>query len=76
MLKLIYLIFGLLSFFNGAWMLLFPLSWYTDLPAAVPQTGPFNPHFVRVLGSFSSYLGLHSAGQLSTSTNHVRCIWF
>lgn len=50
MLKLIYLIFGLLSLFNGAWMLLFPLSWYTDLPAAVPNTGPFNPHFVRDLG--------------------------
>jgi len=50
MLKLIYLIFGLLSLVNGAWMLLFPLSWYTDLPAAVPNTGPFNPHFVRDLG--------------------------
>lgn len=50
MLKIIYLFFCLLSFFNGAWMLLFPLSWYTDLPAAVPNTGPFNQHFVRDLG--------------------------
>jgi hypothetical protein len=31
-------------------MLLLPLSWYTDLPAAVPNTGPFNQHFVRDLG--------------------------
>ena len=50
MLKIIYLFFCLLSIFNGAWMLLLPLSWYTDLPAAVPNTGPFNQHFVRDLG--------------------------
>jgi|SRR5687767_1204190 len=50
MLKIIYLFFCLLSIFNAAWMLLFPLSWYTDLPAAVPNTGPFNQHFVRDLG--------------------------
>ena len=50
MLKIIYLFFCLLNIFNGAWMLLLPLSWYTDLPAAVPNTGPFNQHFVRDLG--------------------------
>jgi hypothetical protein len=50
MLKVIYLLFSLLNLFNGAWMLLFPQSWYTDLPAAVPHTGPFNAHFVRDLG--------------------------
>ena len=50
MLKVIYLLFSLLNVFNGAWMLLFPQSWYTDLPADVPHTGPFNAHFVRDLG--------------------------
>jgi hypothetical protein len=50
MLKLFYLISSILSFINGAWMLLFPRSWYTDLPADIPHTGPFNPHFVRDLG--------------------------
>jgi hypothetical protein len=50
MLKFIYLLFSLLSLSNGAWMLLFPQSWYTDLPADVPHTGPFNAHFVRDLG--------------------------
>jgi hypothetical protein len=50
MLKVIYLVFSLLNLFNGAWMLLFPQSWYTNLPAAVPHTGPFNAHFVRDLG--------------------------
>lgn len=50
MLKFIYLLFSLLNLFNGAWMLLFPRSWYNDLPAAVPHTGPFNARFVRDLG--------------------------
>jgi hypothetical protein len=50
MLKPFYVIAGLLSFVNGIWMLLFPLSWYQDFPADIPHTGPFNPHFVRDLG--------------------------
>jgi hypothetical protein len=50
MLKLFYVIACVFSLVNGAWMLLFPLSWYTDLPADIPHTGPFNPHFVRDLG--------------------------
>ena len=31
-------------------MLLFPFSWYTDFPAAIPDTGSFNAHFIRDLG--------------------------
>ncbi|CAN5661846.1 hypothetical protein BH18ACI4_BH18ACI4_26230 [soil metagenome] len=58
MLKTIYLVFGLVSLFNGAWMLFFPLSWYRDLPAAVPNTGPFNPHFVRDLGVVFLLIGV------------------
>ena len=50
MLKIFYAIFCFLSLVNGAWMLSSPLSWYTYLPAAVPHTGPFNPHFVRDIG--------------------------
>ncbi len=50
MLKFIYLLFSFLNLFNGGWMLLFPQSWYTNLPADVPHTGPFNAHFVRDLG--------------------------
>ncbi len=50
MLRLFYIIAAIGSFVNGAWMLLFPLSWYTEFPADIPHTGPFNPHFVRDLG--------------------------
>ena len=50
MLKLIYASAGVLSLINGAWMLFFPLSWYTDFPAAIPHTGSFNPHLIRDLG--------------------------
>jgi hypothetical protein len=46
----IILVFGLGSIFNALWMLAGPMHWYTDLPAAVPDTGPFNPHFVRDIG--------------------------
>jgi uncharacterized protein YjeT (DUF2065 family) len=35
---------------NGLTMLAFPDAWY-DLVPGVPQTGPFNPHFVRDIGA-------------------------
>ena len=44
------LVFGLGFIANALWMLAGPMHWYTDLPAAVPDTGPFNPHFVRDIG--------------------------
>ena len=45
-----FLVLGAGSVANALWMLAGPLHWYTDLPAAVPDTGPFNPHFVRDIG--------------------------
>jgi hypothetical protein len=42
---------ALLNFANGLWMLGDPKLWYTDLPAGVPDFGPFNEHFVRDLGA-------------------------
>ncbi len=44
------MILGVGTLANALWMLAGPLHWYTDLPAAVPDTGPFNPHFVRDIG--------------------------
>ena len=44
-------ILGLLNLANGLWMLLAPGGWYHHLPAAVPDTGPLNPHFVRDIGA-------------------------
>lgn len=49
-LRLAYGLSGLTSLVNGVWMLLAPLSWYTDFPAAIPHTGSFNAHFIRDLG--------------------------
>jgi len=46
----IVLLIGVGSIANALWMLAGPMHWYTDLPAAVPDTGPFNPHFVRDIG--------------------------
>jgi hypothetical protein len=44
------LVLGIPAIANALWMLAGPMHWYTDLPAAVPDTGPFNPHFVRDIG--------------------------
>ena len=49
-LRLFYVLAGIGSLANGAWMLWSPSSWYTDLPAAVPDTGAFNSHFIRDIG--------------------------
>jgi hypothetical protein len=44
------MIIGGISIANAVWMLAGPMHWYHELPAAVPDTGPFNPHFVRDIG--------------------------
>lgn len=41
---------GLLMAGNAVWMLVDPGHWYEDLPAAVPDFGPYNEHFVRDIG--------------------------
>jgi hypothetical protein len=51
-------VFGLGSLGNAVWMLVSPLGWYHDLPAAVPDFGPFNPHFVRDIGCAFATVGL------------------
>jgi len=45
------------SLVNGIWMLLDPPGWYVNLPAAVPDTGPLNEHFVRDIGSAFAVMG-------------------
>jgi uncharacterized protein YjeT (DUF2065 family) len=41
---------GLLLAANGFLMLVDPAQWYAIIPG-VPETGPFNPHFVRDIGA-------------------------
>ena len=41
---------GITSLANALWMLVGPEHWYYNLPAAVPEFGPYNPHFVRDIG--------------------------
>lgn len=53
----LFLVLGLMNLGNGTWMLLAPESWYLHLPAGVPDTGPFNAHFVRDIGLVYSGLG-------------------
>lgn len=46
----VFLLLGAGTLVNAFWMLVGPHAWYVDLPAAVPDTGPFNAHFVRDIG--------------------------
>ncbi len=46
----LFAVLGLGMLANAIWMLAGPMHWYNELPAAVPDTGPFNPHFVRDIG--------------------------
>ena len=43
-------VFGLMSLGNGLYMLAAPDHWFREMPAAIPDTGPMNPHFVRDVG--------------------------
>jgi len=51
-------IFALSNLVNGAWMLADPAHWYENLPAAVPDFGPLNEHFVRDIGCAFTLLGV------------------
>jgi hypothetical protein len=50
-------LFALGNLANGIWMLADPVHWYHTLPAAVPDFGPLNEHFVRDIGCAFAVLG-------------------
>lgn len=49
---------GMGSLLNGLWMLADPSTWYLQIPAAVPDTGPLNNHFVHDIGVVFVLIGL------------------
>ena len=51
-------LFALGNLANGLWMLADPAHWYENLPAAVPDFGPLNEHFVRDIGCTFFVLGV------------------
>jgi len=55
--RIVLALFAAGSLANGAWMLADPPGWYANLPAAVPDTGPLNAHFVRDIGSAFVVMG-------------------
>jgi hypothetical protein len=64
----IFALSGLGNLANGLWMLADPVGWYTKLPAAVPDFGPLNEHFVRDIGSAFTMLGV---GLLWATVSHA-----
>lgn len=51
-------VLGLVLVANATWMLFAPGGWYENVPAGVPDTGPFNFHFVRDIGATYLTVGL------------------
>jgi hypothetical protein len=47
--RVMLLILGTFHALNGLRMILAPAAWYASIPG-VPETGPFNPHFVTDIG--------------------------
>jgi hypothetical protein len=47
--RILAIILGALMAANGVYMFVDPAAWYAAVPG-VPDTGPFNPHFVRDIG--------------------------
>lgn len=56
--SIVFWILALMNVGNGLWMLLGPESWYLHLPAGVPDTGPFNHHFVQDIGAAFTTIGV------------------
>lgn len=56
--KLVLGLFAAGNLANAGWMLGAPEHWFQNLPAGVPDTGPFNEHFVRDLGAVMVVMGL------------------
>jgi len=58
MMTWVLLVLGIGNVANALWMLATPAGWYSGLPAAVPDFGPLNEHFVRDIGAAFLTLGL------------------
>jgi len=55
-------ILGLFNTANGLVMLFASSTWWDDVPG-VPETGPFNPHFVQDVGAAFLLAGLAQAAR-------------
>jgi hypothetical protein len=53
-----YWVLAVVNVLNGVWMIADPAGWFTGIPAAVPDTGPFNPHLVRDVGVTYTVCGI------------------
>ncbi len=62
------LLVGLSSGANAIWMLVVPQHWYGHVPAAVPDFGPYNVHFVRDVGIAYLIVGI---GLLWSASNET-----
>ena len=69
--RVIYFLMALSCAISGIWMLVSPIGWYHSFPAAIPDTGPLNPHFIRDIGVTFSII----AATLSWGASRRQPIW-
>jgi hypothetical protein len=55
---ILFWVLAVINVANGLWMLATPAGWFTGVPAAVPDTGPLNEHFVRDVGVAYTVCGI------------------
>jgi hypothetical protein len=56
----VFWLLGVSNLASGLWMPLAPEDWFHNFPAAIPDTGPFNHHFVQDIGSAFLTIGVAS----------------
>ncbi|MGH7857417.1 MAG: hypothetical protein ACREQY_08810 [Candidatus Binatia bacterium] len=65
---------GLVNVLNGFWMIFAPAGWYTGIPAAVPDFGPFNAHFVRDIGAAYVTVGAALLWAAFSASSRAACV--
>ena len=68
--RIVFLLSGLGNLGNALWMLADPYGWYVGLPAAVPDFGPYNEHFITDVGA--AYLALTALAILALAWGDLR----
>jgi hypothetical protein len=54
----VFWLLGVANLSSALWMLFAPEHWFQNLPSGVPDTGPFNQHFVRDVGASFATIGV------------------
>lgn len=74
--KILLILIASLTTANAAWMILAPFHWYQNVPAEVPDFGPYNQHFVRDFGCAFLLVGVGLIVGLMRPAYHAASVLF